>query len=122
MRKKDLLLIGLVLCLALGLYLAAPLWQPKAPEHQVVVTLDKKEIARIPLSQPQTYTVSQPDGSRNVLEITSQGVVMKESTCKGHDCILQGAVTLENYQIRPNQSFIICLPNKVTVELQVSDP
>ncbi|MBQ8536019.1 MAG: NusG domain II-containing protein [Clostridia bacterium] len=122
MRKKDWLMIGIVLVLAAGLYLASPLWKPTAQEDQIVVMVDKQEFARIPLSEPQTLTVAQTNGSTNVIEITQDGAYMKESTCQGHDCILQGPVTLDNYEIRVNQSFIICLPNKVTVELQVAKP
>jgi len=122
MRKRDLLLIGIALALALGAWLMKPLWTPAAQEHQIVVMVDKQEFARIPLSEPQTLNVAQTNGSLNVIEITETGAYMKDSTCKGHDCVLQGPVTLDNYEYRPNQSFIICLPNKVTVELQVAKP
>lgn len=122
MQKRDLFLIGIALVLALGAWALKPLWTPDAAEDQIVVMVDKQEFARIPLSEPQTLTVAQTNGSRNVIEITPQGAYMKDSTCQGHDCILQGPVTLENYEYRPNQSFIICLPNKVTVELQVAKP
>lgn len=122
MRKKDWLLIGIVLVLSAGAYLASSLWKPSAQEDQIVVMVDKQEFARIPLSEPQILTVAQPNGSINVIEITERGAVMKDSTCKGHDCILQGEVTVDNHEIRPNQAFIICLPNKVTVELQVKKP
>ncbi|MBQ2700244.1 MAG: NusG domain II-containing protein [Clostridia bacterium] len=122
MGKKDVLLIGIALVLAAGAWLLKPLWTPKTTENQIVVMVDKQEFARIPLSEPQTLTVAQTNGSLNVIEITETGAYMKDSTCQGHDCILQGPVTLNNYEYRPNQSFIICLPNKVTVELQVAKP
>ena len=120
MRKKDLLLILAVLILAAGVYLARPLWQPAADVDQIVVTVNNQPYAAIPLTEPQTLTITQADGSQNVLVITETGAYMESSTCKGHDCIMQGPVTLDNYDLRPNQTFIICLPNKVTVELQVS--
>lgn len=32
-----------------------------------------------------------------------------------------GEVTLDNWETRPNQQFIICLPNRVSVELVVKE-
>ena len=32
-----------------------------------------------------------------------------------------GAVTLDNWEFRPNQTFIICLPNRVSIELAVTE-
>ena len=120
MRKKDWLVILGIVILAGALYLAAPLWRPAASEDQVVVTVNQQTYAVIPLSEPKRLTITQADGSQNVLIVTPEGAYMESATCQGHDCILQGPVTLENYELRPNQNFIICLPNRVTVELQVS--
>ena len=59
MRKKDLLLILAVLILAAGAYLARPLWQPAADVDQIVVTVNNQPYAAIPLTEPQTLTITQ---------------------------------------------------------------
>lgn len=86
-----------------------------------IITVDGKEYARVPLSRPQTVTVRQKDGSVNVIEVTERGAVMQSSTCGNQLCVKMGEVTLDNWQFRPNQQFIICLPNRVSVELAVTE-
>ena len=86
----------------------------------VIITVDGKEYARVPLSKPQTVTVQQKDGSVNVVEISDHGAVMLSSTCDNQLCVEMGEVTVDNWEFRPNQQFIICLPNRVGVELAVT--
>ena len=49
------------------------------------------------------------------------GAVMASSTCHNQLCVQMGEVTLDNWETRPNQQFIICLPNRVSVELVVKE-
>ena len=67
----------------------------------------------MPLSQPQTVVVEQEDGSRNEIVVTSEGAYMAFSSCDNQLCVHMGEVTLDNWETRPNQAFIICLPNRV---------
>ena len=90
-------------------------------ETTVIVTVDGKEAVRVPLSQPQTLTISQENGAVNVIEITSEGAVMRSSTCENQLCVHMGAVTVDNWETRVNGAFIICLPNRVSVELAVKE-
>ena len=64
---------------------------------------------------------TQEDGSVNVIEISERGAVMASSTCHNQLCVQMGEVTLDNWETRPNQQFIICLPNRVSVELVVKE-
>ena len=66
---------------------------------------------------PQTVVVEQEDGSRNEIVVTSEGAYMAFSSCDNQLCVHMGEVTLDNWETRPNQAFIICLPNRVSVEL-----
>lgn len=123
MDKKNWLVIAAVLALAL-LLLTVTRLRPQgnaAAENQVVITVDGKEYARIPLSRPQTVTVTQDNGCVNVVEVTQQGAVMQSSTCGNQLCVKMGEVTVDNWQFRPNQQFIICLPNRVSIELAVTE-
>ena len=112
-----------VLAAALLLLAATIILRPPSGvlEDTVIITVDGKEYARIPLSAPQTVTVDQGDGRVNVVEISDRGAVMHSSTCDNQLCVNMGAVTLDNWELRPNQQFIVCLPNRVTIELAVKE-
>ena len=120
-RKNWLVIAGLVLAAAV-LLAATLLMRPMTAvdEDMVIITVDGKEYTRVPLSRPQTVTVAQKDGSVNVVEISSRGAVMASSTCDNQLCVHMGEVTVDNWEFRPNQQFIICLPNRVGVELAVT--
>ena len=90
-------------------------------EDTVIIRVDDREYLRVPLSQPQTVTIEQADGSVNVVEVSDHGAVMRSSTCHNQLCVHQGKVTYENYATRYYGQNIICLPNRVTVELVLSD-
>lgn len=123
MNKKNALVIAAVAALALLLLGLALLRPPvkTAEEDMVIITVDGKEYARVPLSRPQTVTVRQDNGSVNVIEVSDHGAVMQSSTCGNQLCVKMGEVTVDNWQLRPNQQFIICLPNRVSVELAVTE-
>ena len=123
MDKKNWLVIALVAVIALALLgvslLAGP--QTAVEEDMVIIAVDGKEYRRVPLSKPQTVTVTQDDGCVNVIEVSSRGAVMLSSTCDNQLCVNMGEVTVDNWQFRPNQQFIICLPNRVSIELAVTE-
>ena len=58
----------------------------------------------LPVEGEYTRTIRQvmADGTEavNVLHLTANGVWMEDSNCEGHDCILEGEVTLENREER----------------------
>lgn len=121
MNKKNWLIIGGALLLALALLALSPLTRTKTSQDVVIITVDGKEYARVPLSSPQKVTVEQDSGEVNVVEVSTRGAVMHSSTCHNQNCVMMGEVTLDNWEMRPNQQFIICLPNRVSVELAVSE-
>ena len=59
------------------------------------------------------------DGSawRNVIHMTPQGFSVTEANCEGHDCILEGEVTLENMRERMLWNMVICAPHRLTLSL-----
>jgi hypothetical protein len=121
MDKKNLLVIGIVVLLAAVLLAVVLVNRPMTAvtENTVIITIDGKEYARVPLSQPQTVTVTQKNGCVNVVEVSDHGAVMLSSTCDNQLCVRMGEVTVDNWEFRPNQQFIICLPNRVSIELAV---
>ena len=122
MNKKNYLVIGGILLIAAVMLTLTLLNRPMTvvDEDMVIISVDGKEYARVPLSKPQTVTVAQKVGSVNVVEVSDHGAVMLSSTCDNQLCVEMGEVTVDNWEYRPNQQFIICLPNRVGVELAVT--
>lgn len=118
MKKKELITIGTILILA-GLLAGVRFWYRQSmTDHAVIIQVDGREYLRVSTDKPQKITVSQPDGQENVVEITENGVRMYSANCPNNDCVRQGEVTRENMDYRPSQGLIICLPNRVSVELR----
>ncbi len=120
-RIKNILVLTAVAMAAILLLGAASLLKPTASRDEVVITVDGQEYARVPLSSPRDVTVDQGDGKVNVIRIDEKGAVMWSSTCDNQLCVQMGEVTVDNWAYRINQQFIVCLPNKVTVELMVAE-
>ena len=120
-KKKDVLLIGGALIMAVVLFVLFP--APKAAEvsGEVRIYVGEELYRQLTLGQPQTVTVKQENGRVNVIAVTENGVYMADSTCDNHDCIEQGEVTPGNLETRALRNWIICLPNQVTVELVTED-
>lgn len=117
MDKKNLLVIGCVVLLAVVLLALTPLLPRRTAEEScVVIRVGDAEYARIPLSQPQTLTVAQENGAVNVIEVTENGMRMISSTCANQVCVHKGLVTLDNWEMKGG-AFIACLPNQVILEL-----
>ncbi|MCH5287380.1 MAG: NusG domain II-containing protein [Christensenellaceae bacterium] len=122
MERKNWLIPLLIAIAAAALLLISQALRPLAEESVVIITVDGVEYDRVPLSQPRTVTVEQPDGEVNVIEVSGRGAVMLSSSCRNQLCVHMGEVTVDNWEFRPNQAFIICLPNRVSVELVVVEP
>lgn len=119
MDKKNWIVLGVIVLAALALLAASGLIKTVSEEDVVIITVDGEEYARVPLSSPQTVTIDQGDGVVNVVRVTEQGAYMESSTCQNQQCVHMGEVTVDNWETRPNQAFIICLPHRVSVELVV---
>ena len=121
--KTSLILAGALILaglLALILFSApAPSVSASPDGDLVIITVAGEEKLRVPLSQPQTVTIHQADGTENVVVVTEDGAYMESSTCHNQICVHSGKVTRDNWDFRPDGAFIICLPNQVSVELVV---
>ena len=92
------------------------------PEGDYVrIQVDGKTVQIVPLGEPRTVTLRQETGETNVIRITENGVYMESSNCHNQDCVRMGEVDRENWETRVNGAFIICLPNRVSVELAVKE-
>ena len=84
----------------------------------VVLTVNGRQYGDpIPMDREKVITVKQEDGKVNKVYISPEKVYMESSSCDNQDCVGQGEISLENYKTRILSTFVICLPNEVTVEM-----
>ena len=71
----------------------------------------------IPMDRDKIITLRQEDGKINKVHITPESVYMESSTCENQDCVGQGEVHVDTYKDRILSTYIICLPNNVSIEM-----
>lgn len=108
-KKNDLILAGIILILALAAVLFITLTKEEGGE--VVVTVDGEVYKTLPLDKDTTLSIEEKTGQYNVLEIKDGEVRMREASCPDKICV-------EHRAIHYNRESIVCLPNKVTVEIR----
>lgn len=110
--KRDILIIGaaLALCIAGALLFVHP------GGSMVRVYVGDELYEEAPLYVDRVITINQ-DGCENRVTIGGGSVYMSFSTCKNQDCVHQGKMTPDNIASRALSNWIVCLPNRVTVEL-----
>lgn len=84
----------------------------------VVLTVGGRQYGDpIAMDREKIITIRQDDGKVNLVHITPEKVYMESSTCENQDCVGQGEISLDNYDKRILGTYVICLPNNVTIEL-----
>lgn len=116
MNRRDLFLIGAVLCLAAALLLVGRITSIQKENGQtaallVDVSQNGKIIATLDLSKDQELFIENPEGGSNRLIIQNGEAWVSEATCPDHICIRQG-------HIRTDGEVIVCLPNRLTVSVR----
>ena len=102
MRRRDWLILLAVLTVSLALFLMRPSADTSATTTAYLrITAPGQNFDLVPLTDAREITITQADGSTNVVEIFNGGFRMKQANCVNHDCIKQGDVTLQNMQTRP---------------------
>lgn len=95
-----------------------PAKQTAEVKGHVIITVGNRQYGEpIPMDRDKIITIKQDDGKVNKVHITPDSVYMESSTCENQDCVGQGEITLENYKERILSTYIICLPNEVTLEM-----
>lgn len=108
-KKNDMILIGIVLCVALlGLFLYMKLGDKEPAE--VLVSVDGVMKGRYRLSEDMEVEIN----GTNILVIANGKVKMKEADCPDQICVHHKAIS-------KNKESIVCLPNKVVVEIVSSE-
>lgn len=84
----------------------------------VVLTVGGRQYGEpIPMDRDKIITLKQDDGRINKVHITPETVYMESSTCENQDCVGQGEVHVDTYKNRILGTYIICLPNGVSIEM-----
>lgn len=104
LKKADIILILSIISAASVLF-AVFVFMPKKAGCTVIVRQDNKVVYSAPLSDDNEVKL---DG--NTVVIKDNTVYMKEANCKNQICVRQG-------EIQRNGESIICLPNKVIIEI-----
>lgn len=127
--KRNAVVLGIAIALVALVAMAAALLSgaddPRPAEDSIQtdaiaylrVQVDDTVWPLTPLSEAGQWTIEQDNGAKNVLRATERGVVMHFSTCDNQNCVHQGEVSLDNRDSRALGNMIVCLPNKVIVEL-----
>ena len=82
--------------------------------EKAVVTVDSRLYGTYPLSEDQTVEIIQENGHHNDITIKDGQVSMSYSTCRNQVCVNTGASS-------QTKDAIVCLPNRVVVEIISSD-
>ena len=119
-KRRDVLLILCLALLAVGVLAGYKIkTNRQTARDEIAVYVDGSLYMTSPLKPGEDLTVTQEDGSINVIRMVEGGFFMQSSTCKNQDCIYQGSVTRENWNQRILGTHVICLPNRVDVVLLV---
>lgn len=99
-----------------------PVPQTEEVKGHVIITVGGRQYGDpIPMDRDKIITIRQENGEINKIRITPDSVDMEYSTCENQDCIGEGTITLDNYNERILGTWIICLPNQVTIEMVPAD-
>ena len=119
MKKRDITIIAVFLLVALLGLGAVKIFAPTGNIKYADIYVDDMLYEAVPLNEDAVIVVDQGDGKLNYVEVKDGTIFMSDSSCPDHLCISQGAMSADNYEKRPMLNWIICLPNRVTVELRV---
>ena len=103
MKKRDFILIGIIVLVIIALYLVISL--TKQEGAYVIVRVDGEQVAKYSLYEDGEY---QLNGGTNVLKIENGKAFLISANCPDHLCVKQG-------KIDQGGETITCLPNRLTV-------
>ncbi|MCD7821944.1 MAG: NusG domain II-containing protein [Clostridiales bacterium] len=116
-KRYDLLLLAALVLVGLGLTAFVLLSRMNSASDGLTVTIrqDNEVVATLPLDEDATYAVQGEDGGTTNLVVIEDGTVhMEEADCPDQLCVKQG-------KIRYAGDSLICLPNRVVVEISGED-
>lgn len=115
----DLIVIGVIVLIAGG-WMAYQQWEQNnvdmATKLSAIITVDGKEYEKVSLSQDGQKEIEiKTEYGHNILKVYDHGIQMVYSDCPKKISMKMGFIS------KPNQ-VIICLPNRVFVEIVEDEP
>ena len=113
MKRNDFILIAVILVVSLLALGGLRIWQKNNTKDNAValVTIDGAVYGSFPLSGDLTERIELPDGSYNLLVISGGYADVIEASCPDQICV-------HHNRIRYSGESIVCLPNKLIVEIK----
>jgi len=108
LKKNDLILIGVIILLGLAVIIYMNVI--KTEGSKVVITIDGNIYDTLVLKDNTTKTIEVDDGIWNTFEIKDGYVNMLDASCPDKLCV-------KHKDIHYNHETIVCLPNKVVLEV-----
>lgn len=106
--KYDLILVGILLLAGAAIFLA--LFLGKKSGGSVIVYVQNKVIAQYPLDTDRTELIHGLSNGTNLLIIRDGSAYIEEASCPDGLCKGMGKISYD-------EQSIICLPNKVVIEI-----
>ena len=106
---RDMILAGVILILAVGLYIGNRLINRK-PATIVEVSLNNHVIEELDLSKDTQIVIEGYNGGTNTLVIENGQAYILDASCPDKVCIYQGKIS------RPGE-MIVCLPNLMIAKI-----
>lgn len=111
--KNDVKFIAVLVALVMIVIGVVCIMKQNAPGTQVVVTVDGEEYGRYSLNENQEIPIIIDGVTTNLLVIEGGTAEVTEANCPDKLCVYQR-------QIAKSNEMIVCLPNKVVVEISGS--
>ncbi|MDF2511811.1 MAG: hypothetical protein K0S04_1677 [Herbinix sp.] len=108
LKKNDLILVGIILLLCIGFFTYRKMTE--APGSKVEITVNGELYDTLMLQEDTVYTVKIDHDAYNTFQITNGVVDMIDASCPDKLCVNQSG-------IHHNHETIVCLPNKVILEV-----
>lgn len=108
MKRNDLILAGVILVVAIAAFLFLNFIKKEG--NTVIVKVDGKVYKEFPLEVDTTYEIEGVNGGTNLLVIEDGHADIVEASCPDMDCV-------DQMQIDKDGETIVCLPNKVVIEI-----
>ncbi|MBO5178391.1 MAG: NusG domain II-containing protein [Lachnospiraceae bacterium] len=113
MKRKDLILIGTLLGIAVVLFLAMFFVKQNTVNGEAVILIEGKEYGRYPLSKDTVIEIPGLLGN-NVLTIQDGEAFMSSAVCPDKICMEFG-------KIHYNTEMIVCRPGSIVVIIENGD-
>lgn len=108
MKRKDFILIGLVLIVVVISFCVNLIMNNKDSEY-IEIYVDNKLYKTYSIDDEDEFRINTKDGY-NIVKIHDSGVEITEASCPDKVCIKSGFIS------KPSES-IVCLPNKVNIKI-----